>query len=415
VKILFIVHGYPPHEIGGVEIYTRDIARTLAAAGHEVEILAPRQVGKAEPPGTVERAADDAGVRVTLVAANRRRPGATDRALLGALAALLERFRPEVAHLQHLYRFPLAAFDAIAARGVAIVAHLHDYWWMCPRVKLVDRESRVCAGPGGLKCTLCLHGRAAGLARAPIAAWAYRARPGRLRGLLLRARAVVAPSEDVRARYAAFGVPAERVTVLPYGVALPPIEPRAGRATPGRVTFGYLGAVFPEKGVDVLLAALARVKSPAALEIFGDGPRRYMAGLRAAAAACPHPVAFRGRYAREALFSEVLPRLDAVCLPSVWPETYGIVLDEALHARLPVVLSAIGGMAERFRDGQNGFVVPPGDAAALARALETLASDYERVRAALRYDPPSPGLDAHVASLVALYGRALAAERRGEP
>jgi glycogen(starch) synthase len=62
-------------------------------------------------------------------------------------------------------------------------------------------------------------------------------------------------------------------------------------------------------------------------------------------------------------------------LPSIWPETFSIVLREALSAGLPVVASRIGAIPELIRDGENGLLVSPGSVDELAAALERLARE----------------------------------------
>ena len=64
-----------------------------------------------------------------------------------------------------------------------------------------------------------------------------------------------------------------------------------------------------------------------------------------------------------------------LALPSIWPETFSIVLREALSAGLPVVASRIGAIPEVIRDGENGLLVTPGSVDDLAAALARLARE----------------------------------------
>jgi glycosyltransferase involved in cell wall biosynthesis len=71
----------------------------------------------------------------------------------------------------------------------------------------------------------------------------------------------------------------------------------------------------------------------------------------------------------------VLATADLLVLPSIYEE-FGTVLVEALHARLPVVASRVGGIPEIIEDGVNGLLVEPGDPAALAAAIDTVLGDH---------------------------------------
>jgi glycosyltransferase involved in cell wall biosynthesis len=84
--------------------------------------------------------------------------------------------------------------------------------------------------------------------------------------------------------------------------------------------------------------------------------------------------------------------VDAVVVPSIWWENSPVVIQEAFRNRRPVICSDIGGMAEKVRDGIDGLHFPVGDALALARLIERLAADPEKLRT-MREGiqlPPSP-------------------------
>jgi glycosyltransferase involved in cell wall biosynthesis len=138
----------------------------------------------------------------------------------------------------------------------------------------------------------------------------------------------------------------------------------------------YVGRLVPEKGLEVLLEAWGRVlraQPDATLVVVGDGPL-------AARASATERVRFLGPLARLNLPVAYAASLFAL-LPSIptplFREPWGLVCNEAMHQGRPVIAStAVGAVAGGLvRDGLNGVVVPPGDAAALAGAIETLLGD----------------------------------------
>lgn len=135
------------------------------------------------------------------------------------------------------------------------------------------------------------------------------------------------------------------------------------------------------KGFDVLLRALGEVPD-AALLLIGDGECRDRLYALARQLGIDSRVTFAGRIdmdaAGEATLAAAYASADIFCLPSTErAESFGLVLLEAMRARLPVIASAIPGSGVGFvvQDGTTGLMVAPGDVDALAKALRLLAAD----------------------------------------
>ena len=103
--------------------------------------------------------------------------------------------------------------------------------------------------------------------------------------------------------------------------------------------------------------------------------------------------------------------VDWVVVPSIWWENAPLVIHEARAAGRPVICSGIGGMAELVQDGVTGLHVPPGDAAALAEAMELAATDpgrWDRMAGAARPASHAAFVDAHLGLYHALRDRVAA-------
>lgn len=191
---------------------------------------------------------------------------------------------------------------------------------------------------------------------------------------------VVCVSEGQARKVRAAGVPSERVRVIHNAIHTDrfgdPDEP--GRAflqsffaTPRTHLIGAAGRLSPEKGFVNLIDAAALVvrETPGAgFLLFGDGPLRPQLEQRIAQHRLQdHFVLapFRGDLDRW------LPNFDAFALPSYTEGLPNVVL-EAFAARVPVVATAVGGTPEVLEDGQNGYLVPPGNPPALAAGIATL-------------------------------------------
>jgi glycosyltransferase involved in cell wall biosynthesis len=203
------------------------------------------------------------------------------------------------------------------------------------------------------------------------------------RRLVEQADAVIVPSRFARERLRELGAPLdwERVHVLP-----PPLrEPEAvspGRDRPssgGEAPYALVVArLAPEKGVDVAIDACRLARMP--LVIAGEGPERAALVARAGSG----DVRFVG-HVDDAELARLRAGASIALAPSRSAETYGLAVAEALSAGVPVAASEVGALPELLESPE---LVAPGDATALAGAIERLAGDRvagergrERVRA----------------------------------
>ncbi|MBI4172523.1 MAG: glycosyltransferase family 4 protein [Actinobacteria bacterium] len=217
--------------------------------------------------------------------------------------------------------------------------------------------------------------------------------------------AVVAVSES-----AARTVPRRDVAVVHQGVDLPPLD--GGRPDNGTLRVGLVGRIAPWKGQDVFLAAAAQVARAfpgaefvlAGSPLFGEEDFEHELRATAERGDLRGRVQFLGfRDDVHAVFRE----LDVAVHASTQAEPYGNVVVEAMAAGKPVVASAAGGVLEIVEDGRTGVLVPPGDADALAAALNRLLgnpAERDRLGSAARRcveERFSPGGDA--AAITRLY------------
>jgi glycosyltransferase involved in cell wall biosynthesis len=189
---------------------------------------------------------------------------------------------------------------------------------------------------------------------------------------LRRCAACIVPGSASAAYLLALGVPAERIATAPNAVDLSRFrdrvaELRRDREENPRPLVLTAARLSPEKGLDVLLRAADGLDADVA--IAGEGPAGEE--LRRAA---PANVRFLGHLSQDEL-ATWYARADAFVLPSR-SEPWGMVLNEAAAAGLPLVATtAVGAADDLVEEGANGFRVSPGDVAALRAALERVATD----------------------------------------
>jgi glycosyltransferase involved in cell wall biosynthesis len=363
---------------GGAEGYMLDVAALQVAAGHQVAFFGmehpdnpPQRFARhlpafvrLEPPpaGAARRAA--AAARMVWSSSSRR-----------GMDAVVRAFRPDVAHAHNLYhQLSPSVLRPLAEQSVPVVLTLHDYKLACPSYQLLDH---------GRLCDACLGGRYWRAA-------ARRCKDGSLGSSLLLAvesgihrllgawgsvRSFISPSRFMAETMCRAGVYPDRLELLDHFVDARRL---AAKATPGGPLV-FAGRLAPEKGVDVLIEAMALLGPEARLEIAGEGAARPALEALAAARA-PGRVRFLGRLPKDRLLG-LVRGATAVAVPSLWHENQPMAVLESFACGVPVVVTDLGGLPELVEPGRDGEIVPAGDPAGLAAALAGLLGDPERALA----------------------------------
>jgi glycosyltransferase involved in cell wall biosynthesis len=171
------------------------------------------------------------------------------------------------------------------------------------------------------------------------------------------------------------------VEVIPYTLPFAEAESKARLPRSGGFQVLFVGRLVERKGVKHLIEAMARlpVELRGRLVVIGDGPERQALEAGTRDSGLGTRVGFRGRVTDEELRAEYA-QSDVLVLPSILDargdtEGLGVVLLEAMSYGVPVVASDIGGITDIVEHNKSGLLVPSGDSAALAQALERLARD----------------------------------------
>ena len=358
MRLGVLTTSYPRYPGDPAGSFVAELARWLAATGDEVEVLAPHPArGEATPPSLEVRALRYAR-RPRLcygagVPDNLRQPGVWGQVPAFAWRLGHECHRRSVgwdALLSH-WLVPCALIGALSGRGRPHLAIAHS-----SDVHLLARWPAL----AGALLLLLARGRS-GIALTSEA----------LRAPLLRAavgpgaRRLVESAPVLR-----MGIPSCGLEGASVGLR-EPRRRRLGLAEADPLLL-FLGRLVPVKGIDLLLDACAGL--PVELLVVGDGPERPSLERRAAA------LGVRARFLGEQTGEDKagwLAAADVLVLPSrVLPdgrtESAPLVLLEAMAAGVPVLATRVGGNPDLITEGENGLLVPPGEAAPLRAALEQL-------------------------------------------
>jgi len=342
LKVL-IVSGIWPPDVGGPASHAPELAEFLIARGHAVEAVITadtRPAAGAYPVHAVSRSLPPAARHAAVakeVARRARRADvvyATSMLRRAAIGAALAR-RPLVAKVTTDEAYERARRMGIFAGDLAAFQH----WEGGPRVAAL-RRTRTAA--------------------------------------VRRAGHVFFPSAYLRDVALRWGLDPARVSVLPNPAPvvpeLPPREELRSELGFGGPTLGFAGRLMAAKALDVGLDAVALVPD-VSLAVVGEGPDGEALRERSAALGLDGRVSFLGRRSRDEVL-RLFRASDAVLLSSAW-ENFPHAVVEALAVGTPVISTAVGGVPEVVHDGENGLLVSPGDAEALAAAIRRFFGDAE--------------------------------------
>ncbi len=408
MRIVHLVHQYPPEFRGGTEVCVESLAAAQLERGDLPTIIAGSD--QRDPGGGVVTDTQD-GVSVHRVRRSPDENYSMDYRLprvAEVVTDLVHAAAADVVHLHHTLNLSADLGAHLAAAGLPVVATLHDFTTVCARFFLARPDGESCAESFPLPSDRCIEcvlpdfpaGREE-LSRQT------EARRASAQGEAAAWRRAIVPSQAVADRWRRSGLLDEaRLFVLPHPTRL------AGRtATPARprgdgrlvlVTWGHLA---PAKGTLDLLAALSQVNDPRLSLIVLGEPTDLAHGAALITAASGLTVEFRGGYT-DADLLRLPAEADLAVFPSRAEETFGLVVAEARALGLPVISSDRGALPESV--GAGGTIVPAADPEALAELLKGLLADPSPLglwSAATREDLMTPA--AHADRVAEHYAAAL--------
>ena len=371
-RVMVISHGHPDRSPGGGENAAYALFEGLSARPDVAALFVSR-----EPPG--ERGEPALGVGSAdgseVVLRSETEPfrlSLLDPAVAyHDFARLLEWFRPDIVHFHHYFRLGVELLRTVRQHSpnVPIVLTLHEFLAMCRNdgqmIKTKGRGLCDRAEPGA--CHDCFPA---------ITAEDFVLRERYIKSFFGLVDAFVVPSAFLARRYAAWGLPNERLHVIENGLrgteGGAEVPPRTGLAR----RLGFFGQIIPTKGLHVLLEAMALLPlelrdgpDPITLDVNGsrleEQPLQYQELVRERLAAVERNVRLNGRYTPAEL-PDLMRNVDWLVMPSVWWENSPLVIQEAFAYQTPVICAGIGGMAEKVTDGVNGLHFRVGDAQHLA-------------------------------------------------
>jgi glycosyltransferase involved in cell wall biosynthesis len=301
-----------------------------------------------------------------------------DAAFPDEFRRLLREIRPEIIHFHHFAFFGLEAFRIAKETlpNCRVIFTAHEYLLICNAYgqMVTKQDQHLCYQATPEACHACFpqYSQADFFLRRHYA------------NLFLPALdAIIAPSRFMSHRLAHWGLDPSRIRVIENvtgpGPSVAASAPNTSPTRPLRV--GFFGQISRLKGIVVLLQAANQLEQDGAnrisIEIHGDyrgQPPEFQAEFLALLKQAGSNVHYHGPYRPEDV-DMLMQQVAAIVVPSIWWENSPVVIQEAFRNKRPVICSGIGGMAEKVRNGVDGWHFAVSNSMNLAAVLAELAEN----------------------------------------
>lgn len=419
MKILLTTHVFVPEFCGGTETLVHNVALTLRQCGHAVLILTGYpDIGSSETGDRFDEYEFDS-FRVVRFryqpisiarGINAMRNDYDNPNFSAGFRRLLREFAPDIVHFYHLGRLSIKAVDACTEANIPAFLTITDFWPICPTQAMLLPDGKICGGQvmAGANCLkhIASISQSKSLSKMinmiPINALSSltgtlkRANfelPGTLgvvqalgrRNATIASRfpllkKVFVPTGHTKAMLERSGLNSGNFHVLPFGIADHGYLKRIRARSEGDLILGFIGQFLPHKGLHVLIEAIRLLPASCSVQIkvygnFSKIGTQYSEDLRLLGQSDDR-IRFCGSF-ENARIPTVLDEMDALVIPSLWPENMPLVSLSAQAAGCPVIASDVGGLSEIIVHGKNGLLFAPGSSSDLRDRILQLLADNE--------------------------------------
>jgi glycosyltransferase involved in cell wall biosynthesis len=343
-KVLYLLHNF--HNRAGTEEHAKVLGEAIAKS-YEVAYLFPQGdtlVLRKEADGSEE------------IFPGKQMPWPLpplkDETISGSLQQIFTGFKPDIIHIQHIFNWPLGIIEELAPVAPLVMSY-HEYFSITPFFTMAGTENpEVGLSEDYVKKIFGADIRPQLFQRIKFLQQSFSKLASR-----------VVPSVFLASVLGRL-YPAN-YTVIPHGIKPFATTPYQGE----KLRFGYMGTLIPQKGWQQLLKAW-----PLLFEKYPEKIELHLYGGGDPGGALPPGVTHRGVYDQPDI-PRILSDFHISVIPSIFAETFSLVLSEVQQAGLPAATSGMGVFRERIRPGQNGYLFNPFNIQEIADTLERFVTD----------------------------------------
>lgn len=292
---------------------------------------------------------------------------------------LLYECSPDIVHFHNIYAFGPSIIETCCDLHIPSVMTLHDYNFICYKNVFMTDHHAICEKKE-LECRYCFErpfhkgeGCVTLLERNRF-----------YMQYLNLPQLVISPSHYLMERFIDCGLPHDKAVVINNGIDLSRFK-HMKKSVSRKIRFGFIGQIIEHKGVDKVLYSVSllepKERRKASFVIAGFGDKMYgdLCKRLSRELGVSDIVKFIGRVDNKDI-PRLLNQIDALLVPSLWPENSPVSIMEALASGTPVLASDIGGIPELIQDGVNGYLHTYNDIASLTESIRRVIEQPETIK-----------------------------------
>lgn len=432
MRILQVVHGFPPINTAGTEIYTYMLCKEMSKY-HEIHVFYPiygnepyflRHSVK-EGLNVHELCLSESiteKVRRNIFFKNTYRNEIVER----KFEELLDNITPDIIHFQHLINLSAALIEIAKKKGIPSVLTLHDYWFICPSVQLLRDDYSICSGPNenASNCFECWNNTQARYITNYLFKFGnpllmrtfeeffrfflkslnekgdFLKRKKYMKKLLFKVDKLIAPSKFLKKFFVKYGIPSNQIVYLNNGYNLNLIKD-VKKKKKNKIVFGFVGALAKHKGVDIAINAFNKIKTyNAELKIYGNVNTRSKYFKELSKTIKNPNIKLVGKFKH---IKEPYSEIDILIFPSIWYENCPLVILEAFITKTPIIASNIGALPEFIKNKENGLLFKVGNSNDLNEKINLIIDNPHLISRFKQNIPSVKTISKHVKELETIY------------
>ncbi|MCK5062262.1 glycosyltransferase family 4 protein [Candidatus Parcubacteria bacterium] len=283
---------------------------------------------------------------------------------------LIRNFKPDLIHIHNIFHQISPSILPVAKKKkIPVVMHLHDYKMLCPSSFLYSKDAfcKKCKSGKYFNCFLYKCHKESYLKSLIVTIEAY-LHSSVFNIYLDNIDLFIAPSQFMKNTCVEFGLPENKIIVINNPISNEEVEFIANYKYKYLLYFGRLSR---EKGIHILLEAMAKIKTDIKLKIAGEGPEFKRLNDLIKQYKIDNKISFVGYKSSQELWNLIIGS-NAVIIPSIVPENMPYSMMEAMAFKKVVIAANVGGIPEIIANGENGFLFDPNDIKTLVERIDKL-------------------------------------------